>query len=104
MPKMIKLTEEQVLSAEKEEKNTKAETKATGGIRTIRYYSNRNIPGSLETLFSVAVESVIVVPLSYLDLVIGTLRGENPNKTRYAYKTHPRTNDVVIGVQYAIPQ
>lgn len=94
MPTMKKLTVEE-FEAPIEKTDTKP--------RTIRYYGNENIPGSLEGLFSVALENVIVVPPIYLETVIEILRGNNPQRKRYAYKTYPRTNDVVIGVQYAYP-
>jgi hypothetical protein len=44
----------------------------------------------------------LTVPLSLFEMIIGILRGNNPQKKRYDYVTKAQQNHMIIAVRYDI--
>lgn len=94
MPKMRKITEVEF--------NTPVE-KPEKIVDVMMYYSEKTAPERIKAMFTVPAANFIVTPLEYIETVIAILRGNNPQKKRYAYKAIPKGNTLVFAVQYDRP-
>lgn len=106
MPVVRKLDEVEIKNidaVEKAESEVKREMKRNPGVlNTIRQYAANDRPDLMKH-FGIFAEYILVVPNTLTEVVFEVLRGNNPKHDRYIYKVIPRTNDVLIAVQYALP-
>jgi hypothetical protein len=80
---------------------TKTET-AVKDDTMIIHWNEDKAPERIKKVFSVPAMYYLTVPLSLFEMIIGILRGNNPQKKRYDYVTKAQQNHMIIAVRYDI--